>query len=361
MRQLERSYKKIVIKLGSSLFYPAENVLGSTIFDDIVRQLIRIIEDGKEIVIVSSGAIALGMKVLDLKERPRVLADLQALAAIGQNELMNAYRKVFEKTGYFGAQILLTREDFVDRKRYLNAKNTILALLGYRKYRMQRTVPIVNENDTVSTEEIKFGDNDRLSALVASLISADLLIILSDVDGLLDKDKTIVPVVSEITPQIKALACPTNKKTCIGGMITKIEAAKIAMDSGIPCVIANGRRKDIILSVLDEPEKFGTLFLPKKGYLAARARWIAFGTKPKGKIAVDEGAKKALLNKKSLLSVGVTGVSGNFEAGDIVSVIDKQNCEFARGRAGISSKQMDKIKGSRYDKEVIHRDNIVIL
>jgi glutamate 5-kinase len=295
----------------------------------------------------------LGLCKLKLKERPKELYLLQAAAAIGQNELMNTYRKFF-KTKKHIAQVLLTWEDFNDRKRYLNAKNTILTLL-----RLGST-PIINENDTVSTDEIKFGDNDRLSALVSSLIGADLLIILSDVDGLFDKDKNVVRMVDEITPQIKALACPTNKKTCVGGMITKIEAAKIAMDSGIPCVIANGRRQDIILSVINEPEKYGTLFSPKKG-LAARERWIAFGTKPKGKILVDDGAKRALINKKSLLSVGIVSLEGNFDMGDIVSVRDKQNNEFARGKVGLSSKQLDKVKGSHFDKEIIHRDNIVIL
>jgi glutamate 5-kinase len=223
-----------------------------------------------------------------------------------------------------------------------------------------KCIPIVNENDTVSTDEIKFGDNDRLSALVATLINADLLIILSDVDGLLDKSKKVIPVVDEITARIKELACPTDKKTCVGGMTTKIEAAKIAMDSGIPCVIANGRTKDIILSAIKEPERYGTLFSPKKG-LAARERWIAFGTKPRGKIIVDDGAKRALINKKSLLSVGIIASEGSFESGDIVSVIDTEKFEFARGKVSLSSKQLDKIKGRRYDKEIIHRDNIVIL
>jgi glutamate 5-kinase len=354
-----KDYKRIVIKIGSSLFYAADNTLDFTVFDNVVRQGVHLVKAGKEVIIVSSGAIALGMHLLGLRERPKKLGDLQAVAAIGQNELMNTYRRVFGSSGCFGAQILLTGEDFADRKRYLNAKNTILALLGYRKYRIQHPIPIVNENDTISTDEIKFGDNDRLSALVSSLISADLLIILSDVDGLLDKDKKVIRMVDEITSEIKELACPTSKKTCVGGMITKLEAAKIAVDSGIPCVIANGKCKNVILSAIENPAQVGTLFVPKKG-LAARERWIAFGTKPKGKIIVDYGAKNALLNKKSLLSVGVWGLSGNFEAGDIVSVIDKQNSEFARGKVSLSSKQLDKVKGSYYDKEIIHRDNIVI-
>jgi glutamate 5-kinase len=347
-----------VIKVGSSLLCSDEDSLDFKIFRDLAAQVVSLVKAGKEVLIVSSGAIALGMHKLGLKERPKELYNLQAAAAVGQHELMNTYRRffrgIFAKDEIHGAQVLLTWEDFNDRRRYLNAKNTLFALLKYG------TVPIINENDTVSTDEIKFGDNDQLSARVASIVSADILIILSDVDGLLDKDKTLVRVVEKITPQIKALACPTHKKTCVGGMLTKIEAAKIAIDSGIPCVIANGRKKDIILAVLKEPEKQGTLFLPRKG-LAEKERWIAFGTKPRGKIMVDEGAKNALLNKKSLLSVGVIGIEGTFECGDVVSLTDKHCLEFARGKVRVSSKHLDKVKGKRSDKEVIHCDNIVIL
>lgn len=354
MKESVKDYKRIVVKIGSSLFYGDNNNLDFSVFNAVAKQITDLAKAGKEMVVVSSGAIALGMHLLGLKERPRQLYLLQAAAAIGQNEVIWKYRKIFDSMGYHGAQVLLTWEDFNDRKRYLNAKNTLLALLKYH------SIPIINENDTVSTDEIKFGDNDRLSALVSSLISADLLIILSDVDGLLDKDKKVIRVVDEITPQIRSLACSTDKKTCVGGMITKIEAAKVAVDSGIPCIIANGRSRDIISLVIKSPEKYGTLFLPKKS-LAAKKRWIAFGTKPKGKILVDDGAKTALLNKKSLLSVGVVDLEGNFEVGEIVSVIDKQNYEFARGKVSVGCKQLDKVKGSRFDKEIIHRDNIVIL
>lgn len=360
MRQSGKNYKRIVVKVGASLFCSASNIWDFTLFDTIARQITDIVKEGKDVVVVSSGAIAVGMHLVGLKERPKRLADLQATAAIGQNELMNAYHKSF-RGNYFAAQILLTWEDFSDRRRYLNARNTLFALLERRRYRLQQPIPIINENDTVSTDEIKFGDNDRLSALVASLISADLLLILSDVDGLLDKDKRVIPVVEKITPQVKELACPTNKKSCIGGMITKIEAAKIAVDSGIPCVIANGRGGNIV-SLAEDPFSGGnwTVFLPRKG-LAAKKRWLAFSAKPKGKITVDDGAKNALLNKKSLLSVGVLATEGHFESGDIVSVQDLQNCEFARGKVGISSKQLEKVKGEHFEREVIHRDNIVIL
>lgn len=352
MKLLGKEYKRVVIKIGSSLLSSDGKTIDSQFIENITRQIIGLINYDREIIIVSSGAIAMGMFVLRWKARPIQIFDLQAAAAIGQNELMNVYRRYFKE--FKVAQVLLTWDDFNDRKRYLKAKNTLLALLKYR------SIPIINENDTVSTDEIKFGDNDRLSALVAGLLSADLLIILSDVDGLIDKDKRVIRIVDEITPQIKALACPTDKKTCVGGMITKIEAAKIAMDSGIPCVIANGRTNDIVASVLREPEKHGTLFLPKEG-LTAKKRWIAFGTKPKGKIIVDEGAKKALIDKKSLLSVGVVALDGSFECGDVVSVTDKGTCEFARGKVCFSSKTLDRIKGTRSDKEVIHCDNIVIL
>lgn len=358
MLPLEKNYKRIVIKIGASLLY-SDKKLESTLVNDIARQISHLIRDKKEVVLVSSGAIACGMSRLKLEARPKELSYLQAVAAIGQHTLMHVWQKAFKRRALNCAQVLLTWEDFDSRKRYLNAKNTLLTLLKLN------SVPIINENDTVSTDEIKFGDNDRLSALVASLISADVLIILSDVDGLLEKDKkTVIRVVDEITPQIQTLVFPTDRKTCVGGMITKIEAAKIAQDSGIPCIITNGRRPNIILSTLkgSKNKNYGTLFLPKKGRaLQAKKRWIAFSAKPKGKIFVDEGAKIALLDKKSLLSVGVMGTEGDFQAGDIVSIMDKQNSEFARGKVGLSSKQLDKVKGRRFDKEVIHCDNIVVL
>lgn len=357
MKQSEKNYKRIVIKIGSSLFYSAANKLDFNLLNDIVEQISGlIIKDKKEIVIVSSGAIALGMSVLGLESRPRELSYLQAIAAMGQNELMNNYCQLFKKKAINCAQLLLTWEDFYARNRYLNAKNTLLKLLRLG------SVPVINENDTISTDEIKFGDNDRLSALVSGLINADLLAILSDVDGLFGQDrKTVVRIVDEITPQIKAMALPTDKKTSVGGMVTKLEAAKISVDSGIPCVIANGRREDIVLSIAKQPQDAGTMFLPKRGYLTAKRHWLVFGSKAKAKIVVDDGARNALLNKKSLLSVGVIDRQGVFESGDIVSIIDKQGNEFAKGKARISYRQLDKVKGRRSEKEVIHCDDIVVL
>ena len=355
MKQSQKDYKRIVIKIGSSLFFPKWGEVDLGLLNGIVRQISHLVESGKEVAIVASGAIALGMHELGSKERPKELEVLQSMSAIGQSKLMDTYSSRFHDKGFHCAQILLTWEDFNDRQRYLNAKNTLLTLLS-----MERMIPIVNENDTISTDEIKFGDNDQLSARVATLIDADLLIMLSDVDGLLDKEKNVIRVIDEITAQIKQLASPSQKKTSVGGMITKIEAAQIAMDAGIACVIANGHKENIISCVIKEPERNGTLFIPKK-CLDARKRWIAFGTKTKGKIIVDDGARQALLNNKSLLSVGVTNVAGDFASGDTVSVLDSQRNEFARGKVGICAKELEKTKGRRSDKEVIHRDDIVIL
>ncbi len=355
MKASQKNYKRIVVKIGSSLFYEGKGNFDAGIARQIVTEVACLINEGREVVIVSSGAIALGMQLLGLKSRPKELSYLQAAAALGQSELMDIYRKFFKEKSLSCGQVLLTWEDFDDRRRYLNAKNTLLALLKLG------TIPIINENDTVSTDEIKFGDNDRLSALVAALISADLLIILTDVEGLLSKDKkTLIKLVSEITPQVKALACPTDKKTCVGGMITKIEAAKIAVGSGIPCVVACGRRKGAIALNAGEPGQVGTIFVPRTSQLAARKRWIAFGTKSKGKIIVDDGAKGALLARKSLLAVGIIGTAGNFECGDIVSIADKHHNEFARGKTNFSSRQLEKSKGQRLEKEVIHCDNIAV-
>ncbi len=350
-----KSCKKIVIKVGSSLFCSPGGEFEQNELNKLVKQLSLLAKDLKvKFVVVSSGAIALGMLKLKLKTRPKELSVLQAAAAIGQNILMDSYSKAFK--GCNIGQILLTWDDFNDRTRYLNAKKTLDTLLELD------CIPVVNENDTVSTDEIKFGDNDRLSALVATMVSADLLIILSDVDGLLDRDKKLIKVVDQINPQIKALACPSQKKTSVGGMITKIEAAGICVDSGIPCVIASGREPDLIARICLDPFAQGvwTVFSPKKA-LAERQRWIAFGTKPKGKIAVDDGAKKALLNGKSLLSVGVRQIQDSFESGSVVSVLDLEGAEFARGKVSVSAKVLEEVKGQRFAKEIIHRDNIVIL
>ncbi|MDD4910337.1 MAG: glutamate 5-kinase [Candidatus Omnitrophica bacterium] len=355
MKRSSKKYKRIVIKIGSSLFYSGRKLELSRFFE-IVSQLSELIKaEGKEVIVVSSGAIALGMESMKLAARPKQLPLLQAAAAIGQNELMDNYRGQFKKFGINCAQVLLTWDDFDSRQRYLNARNTLLALL-----RLGR-VPVVNENDTISTDEIKFGDNDRLSALVAKLVEADLLVMLSDVDGLLDKEGRVIRIVDEIGAEIKSLACPTKNRTCVGGMITKIEAAKIAVDSGIPCVIANGYKERIVASAVIAPQDNGTLFVSKKG-LSAKEHWIAFGTKPKGKIVVDDGAKAALINKnKSLLAVGIIDVKGEFDAREIISILDKNGEEFARGISSFSSSAIAGNTGKKFAREVVHRNDLVML
>ncbi|MGE5308316.1 MAG: glutamate 5-kinase [Deltaproteobacteria bacterium] len=360
MQRASRDIKRVVVKIGSSLFCSSGNAVDPSILNGIVReQIAKLAEDGCRVCVVCSGAKAPGKKTLGLSERPRTLAGLQAAAAVGQNALMNAFQKAMPADCHC-AQVLLTWEDFTDRERWLNARGTLNRLMG-SGYAGRTIIPVINENDTVSTNEIRFGDNDQLSARVACLVDADLLVILSDVDGLYDGDRKTIPVVDAITPEIRALACPTSRKTCVGGMITKLDAAKIAVDSGIPCVIANGRKAGIILDAVSSPARAGTLFLPRKKGLALRERWIAFGTKPKGSIMVDDGARRALCDHKSLLSVGIVGLDGAFGAGEIVSIVDRNGEKFAVGKTHFGSAALDKLKGRRHDREIVHRDNIVIL
>lgn len=355
----ERSWKncrRLVVKIGSSLFFDGGKKLDSKLLDDLCGQIAQITRSGREVIIVSSGAIALGMGVLRLSERPKELAYLQASAAIGQNELMDLYRDTFRRKRLHCGQVLLTWDDFSDRQRYLNAQNTIKTLLKLG------VVPVINENDTVSTDEIKFGDNDQLSALVASAVGADALVILSDVAGLFGSDKkTVIRRVERITDDIVGLAAPTKRQTSVGGMITKIKAARITVESGIPCVIAHGRAKRVLISLSQDLASTGTVFLPKDGGLTQRDRWMAFSSKPKGRIIVDDGAKSALQNKKSLLSVGVVGVVGDFRSGDVVGIVDAKGVEFARGIASVPSGLLCGLCGKHSDKEAVHCDNIVIV
>ncbi len=255
--QKKYKHKRIVVKIGASIFASNKKKINTALISDIAAQISGLVRQGREVVVVSSGAIAIGMSILKINNRPSELAYLQATAAIGQHELMHIYKLALNRYGINCAQLLLTWDDFSD-KRYENAKNTLNTLLKLK------SVPIINENDTVATEEIKFGDNDKLSALVSIMVDADLLIILSDVDGLLDKNKKVICLVGKIDSKIKSLASPTNKKTSVGGMVTKIQAAGIAVDGGIPCVIANGRKKGIISQVAKNPFSVGTIFTAKK-------------------------------------------------------------------------------------------------
>jgi len=349
LEQLRKDYRRIVIKIGASL------LVNLKIVDQLIPQIADLIKRKQEVILVSSGAIACGMGILGLKSRPTKLEYLQAAASLGQSELMQLYRKRFSAYNIKCAQILLTWEDFGDRKRYLNARNTLKVLLKWG------SLPIINENDTVSVDEIKFGDNDRLSALVANLVDADILIILSDVDGLLKPNTSeVVRMVDNITANIERFASSSDKSTSVGGMKTKLSAARIAMESQIPCLITNGKKRDCLSLALTDPANAGTLFLPSKAPISARRKWFIFCTRPKGRISVDNGARDALLTGKSLLTVGVVGLEGNFACGDIVEIADQDGSIFSRGKVNFSAQDLDKIKGKQKMKEVIHRDNLVI-
>ena len=361
--------RRIVVKVGSSLL-TEKNRLNLKRLEEIVDQLASLQKENREVILVTSGAIAGGMGRLNLKKLTTI-PQKQAAAAIGQNLLMGIYEKLFKKRGCLVAQVLLTSEDIQNRKRYLNARNTLLTLLNYK------AIPIVNENDTVAVNEIRFGDNDTLSALVASKVEADLLIILTDTKGLYTADPKrkrkvkFVGEVSEITPQLERMASGPGTLKGTGGMVAKLRAAKIARSSGIAMIIADGRIRNVIRRLL-AGERLGTLFLPKER-LKSRKRWIAFGLPLSGKIKIDEGAKGAISKRnKSLLPSGIIEVKGSFSIGDGVSILDEGNREFARGIVSYSSREVDKIRGRKtqeiekilgykdYD-EVIHRDNLVIL
>jgi glutamate 5-kinase len=341
---------RIVIKLGTGLLTDAQNHLSLTRIEQVVAQIAVLHQQKKQVIVVSSGAIGAGMADLGLKQRPKRLDELQAAAAIGQSKLMAIYDKLFDKFGITVAQVLLTHDDLKDRARHLNAHNTLATLLAHG------TVPVINENDTVAVEEIKFGDNDRLGALTATLIDADLLVILSHVEGLLDGAGNVIAVVPQINREIESLAGGTDRITSVGGMKSKIDAARIVTRAGIPLVIANGERANVISDIL-AGEDVGTIFLPHADKLASRKRWIAFFQRPSGTIVVDDGAKQALReNGKSLLAKGIVSTDGKFEKGDVVSIHDQNQIEFARGLAKVGCIQIKSTSGV-----VIHRDDMVIL
>ncbi len=368
----KNSIQKIVIKVGTRLLTYDTGKLNLGLIDRLVREIADLKNQGKEVVLVSSGAVGAGIGRLGLKRKPVSVQEKQAVAAIGQGILIQFYEKHFAEYGHVVAQVLLTREDLENRSRYLNSRNTLLHLLKFG------AIPIVNENDTISTAEIEFGDNDRLSALVATLIDAHLLLILTDIDGLYtanpqhDPEATCISLVEEITPSIKKIAGKTEEMLAKGGMISKVEAAEIAMASGINMVIANGRKPNIIEMVLNG-EEIGTLFCSQQDQMRSRKRWIAFGQKIKGGITIDKGAEGALKQEgKSLLSIGVVQVEGNFSKGETISIYSEHSgIEVARGLTNFSAEELRQIKGCKSNeiknilgyagsKEVIHRDNLVL-
>lgn len=371
MKYTDKPIKRVVVKVGTSSLVNGQGALDDGKLSDLVGQLARVKKQGRDVILVSSGAIRAGMERLGINERPRTIPEQQASAAIGQGALMQKYTELLSGHGIIPAQVLVTRDDFHDRLRYLNARNTLHTLLRFG------CLPVVNENDTVATEEIRFGENDTLSALVAACVGADLLVNLSDVDGLYDGDPRVDPdcklieEVRQITPEIEALAGGTHGICGSGGMRTKIEAAKIASNSGVRMVISNAARENGIVDVVDG-KRVGTRFLARAAELSHRKRWIAFGNRVRGNIVINEGARKMLAERgKSLLAAGITGCEGAFDVGDLVGVVDESHAQIARGLTNYASSELTLIRGKRSDEieqvlgykdfdEVIHRDNLVL-
>lgn len=368
-----RSAKRIVVKVGTSTLTHRTGKLNLNLMERLVRQLADLQNQGKEVALVTSGAVGAGMGRLGIAAKPNTIMEHQALAAVGQALLMQVYEKLFSEYGKIVAQVLLTRTDVSDRKRYLNSRNTILALLKYQ------AIPIINENDTVATEELKykFGQNDCLSALVAGLIEADLLILLSDIDGLYtadphqDRSATLIPIVTEIHPEIIKMAGGAGSALGTGGMKTKIEAAQMATAAGTSMIIMNGADPSQIQKVfLGEP--VGTVFLSNQPLVNSRKHWIAYGPPLNGELMVDEGAEAALLKHgKSLLPSGVVNVLGEFDDGDLLKIVNQKGVELGRGFTnygyetlqkicGKKSTEIEAILGYKITDEVIHRDNLVI-
>jgi glutamate 5-kinase len=364
--------RRVVVKVGSSILASVEKGLHYDVFSRLTKEISELKRQGYEIVLVSSGAIAAGMEKLGYKTRPQTITQKQATAAVGQTRLMNIYENYFSRYQQMVAQVLLTHDDLSDRRRFLNARNTLLTLLEVG------IIPIINENDTVVVDEIKFGDNDNLSALITNLIGADILIILTDMEGLCDSDPRVNPnarcisLVEEIDVDTAEIAGGTKSEMSVGGMVSKIQAARKTSRFGIPTVVARGTREEVLHQILKGKE-IGTLILPKREALSSRKHWIAFNPQPKGDVIVDEGAKKAIVQKgKSLLPSGVVRIKGGFDRGDLVTCLGPRGKEFARGLVNYSAAELERIKGLRsdqiesalgykYSDEVIHRNDLVVL
>jgi glutamate 5-kinase len=365
--------RRIIVKVGTALLTGNSTRVDRRFVLKLCSAVSALWVDGRETAIVTSGAIGAGCGVLGYDSRPETLPERQACAAAGQVELMKLYSQAFRRVRppLSVGQLLLTRDAFAVRERYLNARNTLMTLLK------KHAVPIINENDTVSVEEIKFGDNDSLSALVAGAAEADLLIVLTDVAGLMDADPRnnpnakVIPLVESITPQIEASARPTGSFLGTGGMVSKLQAAKIAMASGFNLVLVPGHDPNILQDVIAGRE-VGTYFKPRVDRISARKHWLAFTSHPKGAISVDCGARDALVKgQKSLLPSGVVAVKGKYESGELVSLLCNDH-EFARGLTNFSAHEIERIRGKKTSQvskelgqvlyqEVVHRDNLVIL
>ncbi len=360
--------RRIVVKLGTGVLTSAGGELNTARIAAVCAEIAALHARGTEVIVVSSGAVGLGMGALGLAKRPKDLAKKQACAAIGQSRLMQTWQAGFAPHGLTVAQVLLTHDDLRVRTRYLGVQETLRQLIGYG------TIPIINENDTVSAAEIKFGDNDTLSAMVASLVEANHLVILSTAPGLIDMKgtKQIVPVVERITPEIEAMAGGTTSETAVGGMISKISAAKVATRAGCGVFIASGAEPEI-LDKLFGGRGPGTFFVPSGLPLDAKKRWLAYFQRPAGTIFVNANAVPALREHgRSLLAVGVTGARGEFAAGDIVNIAGPDQTIIARGKSAYASEEITSLAGRKGDAlaalhparkrhEVVHRNDLVLL
>jgi len=360
---------RLVVKVGSSSLIYQSGKPNISMMESLARELSDLNNRGLDVILVTSGAQGVGFNRLGFTRRPKNIPERQAAAAVGQGMLMHIYEKLFAEYGVTVGQVLLTKEDFSDRKRFLNARNTLYSLMSLR------AIPIINENDTVAVDEIKLGDNDTLAALVGGLVDADVLVLLSDVDGLYSGDPRsmsevgLISEVREITGEMERVAGGSGSSVGTGGMVTKLQAAKIAMHSGAVMVLGNASQKDVVRRIM-AGEEIGTAFWPLEK-LDNKKRWIAYSSSIQGKIFVDDGAARAILDSgKSLLSSGITKVEGSFDLGNTVSVMDPQSREIARGIVNYAARDIEKIMGrhSREIKkilghqdytEVIHRNNLV--
>ncbi|HOG18249.1 MAG TPA: glutamate 5-kinase [Syntrophales bacterium] len=369
-KEILKGVRKVVIKIGSAVL-TGEDGLDLQLIEQMVAEIAELTRRGYSVVMVTSGAIASGKHRLGIAGKLKSIPQKQAAAAVGQGRLMRVYSNAFGKHGLFVGQMLLTMNDLTDRRGFINTRNTLSTLIEWK------VIPIINENDTVAVDEIKFGDNDNLAAMITNITEAHLLINLTGTEGLYDrnpatsKNAKLIPLVREITEEIEAAATGETSAVGLGGMKSKVQAAKKVTCFGIPCIIAPGKEKGILLDLFAGKEK-GTLFLPMKDHLSSRKSWIAFTLRPRGKLVLDEGAVQAVLEEgKSLLPSGILSVEGAFVAGDPVTCVDAEGRVLAKGLVNYTADEIQKIKGLKSSKieqvlgykdydEVIHRDNLAV-
>jgi glutamate 5-kinase len=372
-KEVASAARTIVVKVGTRVITNDSGYLDNHRIARLAEQLNELVSRGRRVVLVSSGAVGAGMSELGLESRPTDLARLQAVAAVGQAKLIEAYDRTFREHGRHAAQVLLTAQDLDDRAGYLNVRNTLFSLMEFN------AIPIINENDTVAVDELMttFGDNDRLAALVANLLGAQLLVILSDVDGLYDGDpesesSSVVPLVRELNKEVRGYASAVWEGPGKGGMVSKLEAAQIVTSAGEQVIIASGHEENVLCRIV-EGEVLGTLFVAQGKALSSRKKWLRFSTQSRGRLHVDEGALKAIRDDgSSLLAIGITRVEGKFDKGGVVEICGPEGREFARGLSnyhadaviriqGKKSERIPEILGHQPYEEVVHRDNLALL